>query len=192
MHRNHAQLIKFSSDTDADLKTVISILGAFRNQLEQAYRQQHPISASPITRRPLPPPPAIQPAPSRPTSVGSIGAELIPPVPTEATPDLPQPVDADVIRDYSLLVDVLGFRDATEMGTGAAQEVQDLLESLQPTISTFLKEGIQTLLTGTTSSNTHDTSGDTVDQDAQPPSTPFRLWWIHVPANNTEWVHVCS
>jgi hypothetical protein len=173
---NHREMVQFSSATDANFQTVISILGQFRDQLEQAYRQRHPSTGFPIPHHPLPPPPAYQPASRHSTTIGSIGPEPIPPALTKTTSGISQSVHAHVGSRCSLLIDVIGFRNATEIVTSVAQEVQDSPESLQPTISTFLNEGFHNLLTRISFSNLYNTSVHTASQDPQPPSASFKLF----------------
>jgi hypothetical protein len=91
--------------------------------------------------------------------------------------------------NYALTVDVLGFQRATQ-----ALKPDDHVspQGFYPTISRFLREGIQYSVDDLP--ETDVTTGPSVrltsDHALQLPSF-WKLMWVHVPVNNTIWVHVC-
>ncbi len=61
-----------------------------------------------------------------------------------------------------------------------------MLLSARPRISTFMREGPTFCI-----KEEGDPYRNLVSEaDSQPLKESFRLWWVHVPANNTAWVHV--
>jgi hypothetical protein len=87
--------------------------------------------------------------------------------------------------NHALSVDVLGFLKSTHF----RKDDQDQPQTLQCTVSSFLHGGIQSFVKDIA---TIDDGGQTTSgHDTHSPST-LKLLWVHVPINNTKWVHVYS
>jgi len=95
------------------------------------------------------------------------------------------------LPNYALTVDVLGFQMRTK---DLKPDDRVALDGFKPTISRFLVEGIQKFVNDPP--ETDIAAGPSVRltsglADAAQLPRFWELMWVHVPINNTIWVHVC-
>jgi hypothetical protein len=183
-NRNHVNMIKFPSSNDPSFLRVIGILRQFRKSLVFERAEQHPQTVPNEYGRRLPPEVFAGPLATR-TSWTHTGAANSS---DHARPGIilndGDQIEAE-IYNYALSVDVLGFLKPTHF----RKDDQDQPQTLQCTVSSFLRGGIQSFLKDIA---TIDDGGQTTSgQEIHTPST-LKLLWVHVPINNTKWVHVYS
>jgi hypothetical protein len=104
----------------------------------------------------------------------------------DTIPDASRQTESETYN-YALSVDVLGFLEPAQF----RQNDQDIPQTLQCTVASFLHGGIQSFVKDIATIDGNDSGQTTSGLDTQS-TDKLRLLWVHVPINNTKWVHVCS
>jgi hypothetical protein len=170
-------MVKFPSYTDPGFRRVIGILQEFRGALVSQRAEQYPQNFPNGYGRSLHPDLSFDdPLTSSMHTSAADSFEHARPnrIPNETC-------------NYALSVDVFGFLKSAQF----KKDDQDLLQTLQFTVSSFIHGGIQSFVKDIAAIDNKNGGQTTSGHDTQSPST-LRLLWVHVPINNTKWVHVCS
>jgi hypothetical protein len=174
-------MVKFPSFNNPGFRSVIGILQEFRDTLVLQRAEQHPQDVpSAYGHRLLPE--AFSPSFPISTSATNPFEHARP----DFIPNDGSHMEAETC-DYALSVDVLGFLKSGPF----REDDQDLPQISQCSVSSFLRGGIQPFVKEMATIDDNNGGQTTSGYDTQSPS-PLRLLWVHVPINNTKWVHVCS
>jgi hypothetical protein len=176
-------MVKFLSSNDPDFRRVIGILQEFQHTLVSQSAEQHPQDVPNGYDRRLPPDTFADGWAPQTSSIHSVAADSF----EHARPDIISNGGAQIEAEtynYALSVDVLGFLKSVQF-------IQDIPETLQCTVSSFLHGGIQPFVKDIATIDDNNGRQTTSEHDTHSPST-LKLVWVHVPINNTKWVHVYS
>jgi hypothetical protein len=175
-------MVKFPSSDDPDFRGVIGILQEFRHTLVLQSAEQRPQNV-PMYNRRLPPGMFVDGCAPQTSSIHSVAADSFEHARPDVIPNGGAQIEAET-NNYALSVDVLGFLKI-------AQFIQDIPETLQCTVSSFLHGGIQPFVKDIATIGDNNGGQTTSGHDSHSPST-LKLLWVHMPINNTKWVHVYS